>query len=100
LRRFTSEIFDRKPTSTQSTFLIWASTISALGRADYQRQYEPILYGWPAGVRHYSAESLFGPIGRNRQPLPKNILALLSVTYAVFGRPRAALHYKAAKNLV
>jgi DNA modification methylase len=24
-----------------------------LGRADYQRQYEPILYGWPAGHDRY-----------------------------------------------
>jgi DNA modification methylase len=25
-----------------------------LGRADYQRQYEPILYSWKDGVDHYS----------------------------------------------
>ena len=24
-----------------------------LGRADYQRQYEPILYGWKDGAEHY-----------------------------------------------
>ena len=30
-----------------STFLIWAKNAFSLGRADYQRQYEPILYGWP-----------------------------------------------------
>ncbi len=29
-----------------STFIIWAKNHFALGRADYQRQYEPILYGW------------------------------------------------------
>jgi hypothetical protein len=28
-----------------STFVIWAKNIFTLGRADYQRQYEPILYG-------------------------------------------------------
>ena len=29
-----------------STFVIWAKNRFTLGRADYQRQYEPILYGW------------------------------------------------------
>jgi hypothetical protein len=32
-----------------STFIIWAKNTFTLGRADYQRQYEPILYGWPEG---------------------------------------------------
>jgi DNA modification methylase len=36
-----------------STFLIWAKDHFALGRADYQRQYEPILYGWPEGAKRY-----------------------------------------------
>ena len=36
-----------------STFLIWAKHHFTLGRSDYQRQYEPILYGWPKGVEHY-----------------------------------------------
>lgn len=36
-----------------STFIIWAKNTFTLGRSDYQRQYEPILYGWPAGNRHY-----------------------------------------------
>jgi DNA modification methylase len=36
-----------------STFLIWAKNTFALGRADYQRQYEPILYGWKEGSDHY-----------------------------------------------
>jgi hypothetical protein len=30
-----------------STFIIWAKNTSTLRRAGYQRQYEPILYGWP-----------------------------------------------------
>jgi len=34
-----------------STFIIWAKDRFTLGRADYQRQYEPILYGWPEGVK-------------------------------------------------
>jgi hypothetical protein len=34
-----------------STFIIWAKNTFTLGRADYQRQYEPILYGWPEGAR-------------------------------------------------
>ena len=36
-----------------STFVIWAKSAFTLGRADYQRQYEPILYGWKDGGDHY-----------------------------------------------
>lgn len=36
-----------------STFIIWAKNSFTLGRADYQRQYEPILYGWKDGTDHY-----------------------------------------------
>jgi DNA modification methylase len=36
-----------------STFIIWAKDRFTLGRADYQRQFEPILYGWPEGKDHY-----------------------------------------------
>lgn len=36
-----------------STFVIWAKNTFTLGRADYQRQYEPILYGWKDGNQHF-----------------------------------------------
>lgn len=36
-----------------STFIIWAKNTFTLGRADYQRQYEPILYGWKNGHEHF-----------------------------------------------
>jgi DNA modification methylase len=36
-----------------STFVIWAKNTFTLGRADYQRQYEPMLYGWKQGNDHY-----------------------------------------------
>ena len=36
-----------------STFVIWAKNTFTLGRADYQRQYEPILYGWKDGAKHF-----------------------------------------------
>jgi DNA modification methylase len=36
-----------------STFVIWAKHTFTLGRSDYQRQYEPILYGWPNGHDRY-----------------------------------------------
>ena len=36
-----------------STFLIWGKNTFTLGRADYQRQFEPILYGWRDGGSHY-----------------------------------------------
>jgi len=36
-----------------STFVIWAKHHFTLGRSDYQRQYEPILYGWKEGADHF-----------------------------------------------
>ena len=36
-----------------STFIVWAKNTFTLGRSDYQRQYEPILYGWREGNDHY-----------------------------------------------
>ena len=36
-----------------STFVIWAKNTFTMGRSDYQRQYEPMLYGWREGAAHY-----------------------------------------------
>jgi DNA modification methylase len=36
-----------------STFVIWSKNAFTLGRSDYHRQYEPILYGWPKGSDHF-----------------------------------------------
>jgi DNA modification methylase len=36
-----------------STYIIWAKDRFTLGRSDYQRQYEPILYGWREGSKHF-----------------------------------------------
>jgi DNA modification methylase len=36
-----------------STFVIWAKSSFTIGRSDYQRQYEPILYGWKDSNDHY-----------------------------------------------
>src|SRR5207302_3454275 len=36
-----------------STFVIWAKHHFTLGRSDYQRQYEPMLYGWRQGGKHF-----------------------------------------------
>jgi DNA modification methylase len=36
-----------------SDTLIWVKDRFVLGRADYQREFEPIWYGWPAGVKRY-----------------------------------------------
>jgi len=36
-----------------STFVIWAKHHFTLGRSDYQRMYEPILYGWRKGTDHF-----------------------------------------------
>ncbi len=36
-----------------STFIVWAKNTFTMGRADYQRQYEPMLYGWKQGTDHF-----------------------------------------------
>jgi len=36
-----------------STFVIWAKNTFTMGRSDYQRQYEPIMYGWKEGTQHF-----------------------------------------------
>ena len=36
-----------------STYIVWAKNTFTLGRSDYQRQYEPILYGWREGAKHF-----------------------------------------------
>ena len=36
-----------------STFIIWAKNTFTLGRSDYQRQYEPVLFGWREGAKHH-----------------------------------------------
>ena len=38
-----------------STFIIWVKNHFTLGRSDYQRQYETILYGWKEG-RHWCGD--------------------------------------------
>lgn len=36
-----------------SDFVIWAKSSFTVGFSDYQRQYEPILYGWKEGNKHF-----------------------------------------------
>jgi DNA modification methylase len=36
-----------------STYVIWGKNNFTLGRSDYQRQFEPILYGWREGQPHF-----------------------------------------------
>jgi DNA modification methylase len=36
-----------------SDTIIWAKDRFVLGRADYQRQYEPLWFGWREGVEHF-----------------------------------------------
>ena len=57
-----------------STFVIWAKDRFTLGRADYQRQYEPILYGWPENAkRHWCGDRDQGDVW-NIQRATKNDL--------------------------
>ena len=52
-----------------STFIIWAKNTFTLGRADYQRQYEPILYGWRDGTkRHWCGDRNQGDVWAINKP--------------------------------
>ncbi|MBS1941702.1 MAG: site-specific DNA-methyltransferase [Bacteroidetes bacterium] len=52
-----------------STFIIWAKNTFTLGRADYQRQYEPILYGWPEGAqRQWCGDRDQGDVWQIKKP--------------------------------
>jgi DNA modification methylase len=43
----------REASGKWSTFIIWAKNTFTMGRADYQRQYEPILYGWTESAKRH-----------------------------------------------
>ena len=52
-----------------STFVIWAKDRFTLGRSDYQRQYEPILYGWPERAkRHWCGDRNQGDVWQITRP--------------------------------
>ena len=52
-----------------STFIIWAKSAFTIGRADYQRQYEPILYGWPEKRgRHWCGARDQGDVWQIKKP--------------------------------
>jgi DNA modification methylase len=36
-----------------SSTIIWNKSSLTIGRSDYQRKFEPVLYGWPEGQKHY-----------------------------------------------
>ena len=57
-----------------STFLIWAKNTFTIGRSDYQRQYEPILYGWREGAsRHWSGARDQGDVWHFDKPSKNDI---------------------------
>jgi DNA modification methylase len=57
-----------------STFIIWAKNTFTLGRADYQRQYEPILYGWNDGVdRHWCGARDQGDVWQIKKPAKNDL---------------------------
>ncbi len=52
-----------------STFIIWAKHTFTLGHADYQRQFEPILYGWREGAtRHWCGARDQGDVWNIKKP--------------------------------
>ena len=57
-----------------STFIIWAKNTFTLGRSDYQRQYEPILYGWPEGAtRHWCGDRDQGDVWQIKKPIKNDL---------------------------
>ena len=57
-----------------STFIIWAKNHFTLGKSDYQRQYEAILYGWPKGSkRHWCGDRHQSDLWEMNKP-PRNDL--------------------------
>ena len=57
-----------------STFIIWAKNTFTLGHADYQRQFEPILYGWPEGSkRHWCGDRDQGDVWQIRKPAKNDL---------------------------
>jgi len=57
-----------------STFIIWAKNTFTLGRSDYQRQYEPILYGWPEGQnRHWCGARDQGDVWNIKKPAKNDL---------------------------
>jgi DNA modification methylase len=61
-----------------STFIIWAKNTFTLGRADYQRQYEPILYGWADGsTRHWCGDRNQGDVWNFNKPVKNDLHATM-----------------------
>ena len=57
-----------------STFIVWAKNTFTLGRSDYQRQYEPILYGWPEGQnRHWCGARDQGDVWNIKKPAKNDL---------------------------
>jgi DNA modification methylase len=57
-----------------STFIIWAKHTFTLGRSDYQRQYEPVLYGWPEGIqRHWCGDRDQGDVWQIKKPVKNDL---------------------------
>jgi len=57
-----------------STYIIWSKNVFTLGRSDYQRQYEPILYGWREGTkRHWCGDRDQGDVWEVDKPLRNDL---------------------------
>jgi DNA modification methylase len=57
-----------------STFIIWAKNTFSIGRADYQRQYEPMLYGWREGSkRHWCGDRDQGDVWQIKKPVKNDL---------------------------
>ena len=76
-----------------SDTLIWAKDSFVLGRADYQRAYEPIWYGWREGAGHHWCgdrdQSDVWPIDRpSESPLHPTMKPLALVERAITNSSR------------
>lgn len=57
----------RKNGGHWSTYICWAKNSFTLGRSDYHRQYEPIMYGWPDGSKkHFTDRRDLGDVWKEK----------------------------------
>lgn len=64
--------------------MLWAKNTFMLGRSDYQRQYEPILYGWPEGTRrHWCGDRDQGDVWQIKKPARNDLHPTMKPTELV-----------------
>lgn len=70
----------RKAGGYWSTFIIWVKQAFTIGMSNYQRQYEPILYGWPEGAKnkHWCGDRDQSDVWEHSRPVRNDLHPCLS----------------------